>query len=105
MDRPPADPAKLLSSWRDWETEASTPGRVVADLKTGGMRDIIEHLAGDPEATGPEGTDATAMLASWMEWETGNRPPLPLLEVLRDEGAPVLLESLAQAAASGDASA
>lgn len=45
MDRPPADPAKLLASWMDWENGVLTPGRVMADLKTAGLRDVLEHLA------------------------------------------------------------
>lgn len=45
MDRPPADPAKLLASWMEWEKGENTPGRVMADLKTGGLRDVLEHLA------------------------------------------------------------
>ncbi len=45
MDRPPADPAKLLASWMEWEKGETTPGRVMADLKTGGLREVLEHLA------------------------------------------------------------
>lgn len=45
MERPPADPAKLLASWMEWENGVITPGRVMADLKTGGLRDVLEHLA------------------------------------------------------------
>ena len=45
MERPPADPVKLLASWMDWEKGELTPGRVMADLKTGGLRDVLEHLA------------------------------------------------------------
>lgn len=45
MDRPPADPAKLLATWMDWEAGVLTPGRVMADLKTGGLREVLEHLA------------------------------------------------------------
>lgn len=56
MDRPPADPAKLLASWMDWENGVLTPGRVMADLKTGGLRDVLEHLA---EAAAAEAGDAT----------------------------------------------
>lgn len=47
MDRPPADAAKLLASWMEWERGESTPGRVMADLKTGGLREVLEHLAGE----------------------------------------------------------
>jgi hypothetical protein len=45
MERPPADPVKLLDSWMEWERGEITPGRVMADLKTGGLRDVLEHLA------------------------------------------------------------
>lgn len=44
MERPPADPAKLLNSWMEWERGEVTPGRVMADLKTGGLREVLEHL-------------------------------------------------------------
>lgn len=44
MERPPADPVKLLASWMEWERGETSPGRVMADLKTGGLRDVLEHL-------------------------------------------------------------
>ena len=47
MDRPPIDPAKLLATWMEWERGESTPGRVLADLKTGGLRDVLEQLVAD----------------------------------------------------------
>lgn len=31
----------------EWERGDTTPGRVMADLKTAGMREVLEHLA-DP---------------------------------------------------------
>jgi hypothetical protein len=46
MDRPPADPAKLLASWMEWERGETTPGQVMKNLKNGGLRDILERLAG-----------------------------------------------------------
>jgi hypothetical protein len=54
MERPPADPAKLLEAWMEWERGEATPGRVMATLKTGGLRDILEELAsaGEGETTG-----------------------------------------------------
>ena len=45
MDVPPPDPAKLLSAWMEWETGETSPGRVMANLKTGGLRELLEHLA------------------------------------------------------------
>lgn len=50
MDRPPPDPVKLLAIWMEWEKGDTTPGRVMADLKTAGMREVLEHLA-DPAST------------------------------------------------------
>ncbi len=55
MDRPPADPVKLLASWMEWERGETTPGRVMADLKTGGLREVLEHLA-----SAAQGADDTA---------------------------------------------
>ena len=52
MDRPPSDPAKLLASWMEWEKGETTPGRVMADLKTGGLREVLEHLVAEPASTG-----------------------------------------------------
>jgi hypothetical protein len=87
MDRPPADPAKLLSAWTEWEAGETPPGRVMSNLKTGGLRDVLEHLA--DEAPAPD------LLAAWMLWEAGERPPLAVLTDLRDAGARDLLAGLA----------
>jgi hypothetical protein len=45
MDIPPPDPAKLLASWMEWERGETPPGRVLSNLKTGGLRDVLEGLA------------------------------------------------------------
>jgi hypothetical protein len=45
MDRPPPDPRKLLNEWMEWERGEATPGRVMANLKTAGLRDVLELLA------------------------------------------------------------
>jgi len=44
MQRPPADPTKLLSYWMEWETGETTPGRVMSNLKTAGMKELLEAL-------------------------------------------------------------
>ncbi|HEX2575561.1 MAG TPA: hypothetical protein VHK88_04380 [Aquihabitans sp.] len=49
MERPPADPAKLLAAWMEWENGESSPGRVMADLKTAGLREVLEHLVSAAE--------------------------------------------------------
>ena len=62
MDRPPADPVKLLAKWMEWEKGEAQPGRVLADLKTAGLRDVLEHLAAEAAAAaGPSVADVTAL--------------------------------------------
>jgi hypothetical protein len=56
MATPTPDPNKLLQSWMEWERGEVTPGRVMANLKTGGMRQLLEELAGrDGEHAAPPG--------------------------------------------------
>ncbi len=55
MDRPPADSSKLLAHWMEWERGETPPGRVIANLKTGGLRELLEHLAAQHEETGTAG--------------------------------------------------
>lgn len=44
MDRPPADPRKLLAQWMEWEAGEVTPGKLAANLKTGGLPDLLRSL-------------------------------------------------------------
>jgi hypothetical protein len=41
---PAADPAKLLAQWMEWERGDESPGRVIANMKTGGLRELLESL-------------------------------------------------------------
>ena len=50
-DRPAPDPAKLLAYWMEWERGDTPPGRVMANLKTAGLRDFLESLAADIPST------------------------------------------------------
>ena len=45
MDRPAPDPRKLLDHWEEWERGETPPGRVLSDLKTGGLRELLQELA------------------------------------------------------------
>jgi hypothetical protein len=66
MERPPADPVKLLEAWMEWERGEATPGRVMATLKTGGLRDILEGLAATHQADGAgAGAPAEPATAAW----------------------------------------
>ena len=53
MDRPPPDPAKLLEAWMEWEHGDVTPGRVMATMKTGGLRDLLEAATATTAAAQP----------------------------------------------------
>ncbi len=44
MERPPPDPNKLLAAWMEWERGETPPGRVMSNLKTAGMRELLESL-------------------------------------------------------------
>jgi hypothetical protein len=55
MELPPPDPAKMLRSWMEWERGEATPGRAMADLKTAGLRQLLESLVAEA-GTGQAGT-------------------------------------------------
>ena len=44
VEKPPIDPAKLLANWMEWERGETPPGQVLANLKTGGMKELLEEL-------------------------------------------------------------
>jgi hypothetical protein len=52
MEPPPPDPAKLLAHWMEWERGESPPGRVMSELKTGGMRTVLEVLVEQAASSG-----------------------------------------------------
>ncbi|MGH9155919.1 MAG: hypothetical protein ACRD1K_08845 [Acidimicrobiales bacterium] len=41
-ERPPADPELLLASWMQWEKGALPPGKVMSEMKRGGLREFLE---------------------------------------------------------------
>jgi hypothetical protein len=38
------EPTKLLQFWMEWEEGETPPGRVMSNLKTAGLRDLLEVL-------------------------------------------------------------
>ncbi len=44
MDRPSPDPVKLLSWWDEWERGETPPGKVLANLKTAGLPELLQRL-------------------------------------------------------------
>ena len=47
MDKPTPDPAKLLGFWEERERGDTPPGKVLSNLKTGGMPDLLKSLLED----------------------------------------------------------
>jgi len=63
--RVPAEPTKLLEYWMEWERGETPPGRVISNLKTAGMKELLEALvdaqrdaANVGAASGDPGPDA-----------------------------------------------
>ncbi len=48
-EKPAPDPAKLLASWNEWERGETTPGQVLANLKKGGLPELLAQLAAPAE--------------------------------------------------------
>lgn len=73
MDRPPPDPAKLLDAWMEWERGDNPPGRVMSNLKTAGLRQLLEDLV----AAGPSAAAAPATTAGTPAAPAeGDAPPV-----------------------------
>jgi hypothetical protein len=51
MQRPAPDPAKLLAYWEEWERGETPPGRVIANLKTAGLPDLLRTLVEEQAPT------------------------------------------------------
>jgi hypothetical protein len=45
-EHPPPDASKLLAQWMEWERGDSQPGELVKNLKRGGLRELLEEIAG-----------------------------------------------------------
>lgn len=52
MDVPPPDPAKLLALWSEWERGEVAPGKLLSNLKTAGLPDLLEALVAAVEDQG-----------------------------------------------------
>ena len=54
VERPPIDPRQLLATWMEWERGQTSPGQVLANLKTQSLRELLEELAAKVEAVEAE---------------------------------------------------
>ena len=44
FERPAPDLTKLLTAWQEFERGEETPGKVLANLKTAGLADVLNQL-------------------------------------------------------------
>jgi hypothetical protein len=44
FERPAPDLTKLLNAWEEWERGEQAPGKVLANMKTAGLRDVLVQL-------------------------------------------------------------
>jgi hypothetical protein len=44
FEPPPPELAKIQAHWEEWERGEEAPGRVLANLKTAGMRQLLQQL-------------------------------------------------------------
>ena len=65
MEKPPPNPAKLLSAWMEWERGELPPGRTLADLKIAGMRELLEELAARAAPVEPAGGSEPPAAEAW----------------------------------------
>jgi len=45
FERPAPDLTKLLAAWQEWEAGEQAPGKVLANLKTAGLAEVLADLA------------------------------------------------------------
>jgi hypothetical protein len=44
FEAPTPDLTKLISAWEEWERGEQTPGRVLANMKTAGLAQVLRQL-------------------------------------------------------------
>lgn len=91
-DRPPADPAHLLREWDQWAAGEGLAGQVMANLKKGGLPDILTATVTGVQAAGGDASAEAALLDTWNRWERGEALPRPTLDALAAGGVRDLLE-------------
>ena len=86
---PAPDPSKLASQFAEWTRGETLVGRMLANLKTGRLPDLLAAAA-----DGPRAEAVAAVSVHWQGWEKGSSVPLRGAEGLRDDGLEALLADL-----------
>lgn len=84
------DSTKLASQFAEWTSGETSVGRMLANLKTGFLPDLLATAS-----DGPHAEVVANLFEYWQCWERGTKVPLEVAEGLRDEGLADLLEVLA----------
>jgi len=93
---PVPDASKLAGQFAEWIRGETLVGRMLANLKTGRLPDLLADAA-----DGPHADSVAAVSVHWQGWEKGAIVPLVVAEGLRDDGLEALLAALA-APSAGD---
>ncbi len=88
-DRPAPDPARLAGQFAEWIRGETMVGRMLANLKTGRLPEVLDATADGPHA------DAAAAVSKWWQgWERGTIVPLEVATGLREAGLEAFLADL-----------
>ena len=89
--RPAPAPVQLAGQFAEWTRGETLVGRMLANLKTGRLPEVL--AAAD---AGPRAEAAAALTAHWEGWEQGTTVPLEVAEGLRDVGLAAFLADLTE---------
>ena len=84
--RPAPDYAKLAGQFAEWIRGETLVGRMLANLKTGRLPEVLAA-----EEDGPRAELVAALSVHWNGWERGSIVPLEVAEGLRDAGLEAFL--------------
>ena len=45
FERPAPDLAKILAAWEEWERGEENPGKVLTNMKTAGLAEVLRELS------------------------------------------------------------
>ncbi len=87
--RPAADPVRLAGQFSEWVRGETLPGRMLANLKTGRLPEVLAAAA-----DGPHAERAAPLVELWEGWERGRTLPLDVARGLEQGGIEALLADL-----------
>ena len=89
--RPAPDSAKLAGQFAEWTRGETLVGRMLANLKTGRLPEVLAAAALAADEGSPDAEVVAAITEWWQGWERGSIVPLEVAEGLRDAGLEAFL--------------